>query len=215
MYADYAKGADYVGYDIYPKNLVKGPCTQRLECVADGLDNLRRASEKPLFMVLGTGPLHNASLGPTPEELHAEAWMSIIHGATELVYFCHTWSLPGGKMDEAYLLHNPPMLAAVSELNARITPLARVIKGADTPGVNVTTDSVPVSVLAKSDGSSLYLFAAAMRDEAARATFRIPAGTSAEVLWENRTIPISDGSFIDDFKAYGVHVYKIGLDAFV
>jgi hypothetical protein len=60
--------------------------------------------------------------------------------------------------------------------------------------------------------ATAYLFAVAMRDAAATGAFTvhsIPATANAEVLGENRTIPIRAGKFDDAFKPYEVHLYKI------
>ena len=116
MYSEYADGGDSIGYDIYPRNLDTGPCAGRLECVALGLDNLRRWSggSKPLFMSIETGPIRTLA-GPSPADVRAEVWMSIVHGAARIVYFVHSWA--GGKLDEAHLLHEPAMLAEVTQIH--------------------------------------------------------------------------------------------------
>jgi len=51
-----------------------------------------------------------------------------------------------------------------------------------------------------------------MRPVAATGTFTprgVTAGT-ATVLGENRTIPISGGSFSNSFAGYAVHIYQLG-----
>jgi len=106
------------------------------------------------------------------------------------------------------------MLAEVTQLNARITELAAVITNQNATGVSVTTEpvSVPVAVLAKQGPGSdtITIFAVAMRDAKVRATFRVPSGAAASVMWEdNRTLPIQGGLFTDQFDSYGVHIYKI------
>ena len=49
-----------------------------------------------------------------------------------------------------------------------------------------------------------------MRDQAAKASFAVKgAKGSVEVLGENRTIPLKDGKFEDEFKPYEVHLYRV------
>jgi hypothetical protein len=58
------------------------------------------------------------------------------------------------------------------------------------------------------------VFAVEMRSGSTTATFSlrggVPANASAEVLGENRTVPVTNGVFRDNFSAYGAHLYKIG-----
>jgi hypothetical protein len=58
---------------------------------------------------------------------------------------------------------------------------------------------------------ALHIFAVAMRPVVATGTFKprgVTTGT-ATVLGENRTIPISGGSFSDSFDGYAVHIYQL------
>ena len=55
------------------------------------------------------------------------------------------------------------------------------------------------------------MFAVAMRCRPAKATFRLAqsVATKTEVLGENRTIPVADGAFADEFAPYAVHLYRV------
>ncbi|HEX7670267.1 MAG TPA: hypothetical protein VF395_11815, partial [Polyangiaceae bacterium] len=78
--------------------------------------------------------------------------------------------------------------------------------------VGSSTAGKPVDTLLKRFGGATYLFATEMRDGTTTGTFTLrdfPATASAEVMGENRTIPIANGVFKDDFASYGVHLYKI------
>jgi hypothetical protein len=50
-----------------------------------------------------------------------------------------------------------------------------------------------------------------MREGPTTGSFTVKGVTAAraEVLGENRTIPIKDGTFSDDYGPYGLHLYKI------
>ena len=108
------------------------------------------------------------------------------------------------------------MLAEVTQLNSRIAALAPVLNAPEARGlVSVSTApaTTPVDLVAKrAPGSAgIHVFAVAMRDAATRATFRVnqTALTTANVLWENRSIPVVGGGFEDDFGPYGVHAYVL------
>ena len=60
-------------------------------------------------------------------------------------------------------------------------------------------------------GDVTYIFAVAMRDGAATATFTParPRDARVEVLGEGRTIDAPGGSWQDRFNGYQVHLYRI------
>jgi hypothetical protein len=82
-----------------------------------------------------------------------------------------------------------------------------------------TDENPPISAMVKRFGGDTYVFAVAMRNQEETATFGFnpkagpaPSGLTAEVIGENRTIPVKDGAFgefVDKFKGYEVHLYKI------
>ncbi len=49
-----------------------------------------------------------------------------------------------------------------------------------------------------------------MREQGTKASFTVKSAKgTAEVIGENRTIPLKNGKFEDDFKPYEVHLYRI------
>ena len=138
--------------------------------------------------------------------------MSIIHGSEGLIYFVHEWE---PKFNEAALLSDPQMLAAVTALNGQIQKLAPVL---NTPSlaevVQVATgdSEVAVAAVAKRLGEALHIFAVGMRDGQTTATFTVKGATgqaTVEVLHENRTLPLENGEFRDTFRPWDVHLYRI------
>jgi hypothetical protein len=78
--------------------------------------------------------------------------------------------------------------------------------------VSSSDPSLPVDTLLKRYAGATYLFAAAMREGNPRATFqlhRLPPAAQADVLGENRSIAVANGTFQDDFTPYGVHLYRL------
>ena len=130
--------------------------------------------------------------------------------ARGLIYFVHQFS---PKFVEASLLQDADLLAGVTAINKQIQSLAPALNSpmiSDGGVVSTSAADAPVDAVAKRQGDSTWIFSVAMRDKAAKAAFAIKgARGSAEVLGENRKIPVKDGKFEDDFKPYEVHLYRL------
>ncbi|MBM4070569.1 MAG: hypothetical protein FJ271_16680 [Planctomycetes bacterium] len=78
-------------------------------------------------------------------------------------------------------------------------------------GKQASATASGIEFLTKQDGKSIYLLSVNANAKPRTATFQLP--TSAQqvaevhVLFENRTIPVKNGRFSDDFQAYATHVY--------
>jgi hypothetical protein len=107
------------------------------------------------------------------------------------------------------------MAAAVGAINKQVHELAPVLNSPDVPGgVTVVSSiaAVPVEAVARRRGGATYVFAVGMRDGTTTATFTVPGlpgRAKAEVLGEGRTVEVRDGVFMDEFGAWGVHLYLI------
>ncbi|MGQ9487070.1 MAG: hypothetical protein ACUVTY_12300 [Armatimonadota bacterium] len=74
------------------------------------------------------------------------------------------------------------------------------------------TPGVPVHGMVKRYGGATYLFAVGMRNASTTAEFTLqnaPERATAEVLGEGRRIAVRRGRFMDDFKPYEVHLYRV------
>ncbi len=105
------------------------------------------------------------------------------------------------------------MRAAVTETNARVTELARVLNAPTVEGL-VRVDA-PVRHLTKLYGQALYIIAGADARSGLSgpsATFRLPCAGDDEVtvLYEDRVLRMIDGVFTDAFAdGNTVHLYLI------
>lgn len=208
----YLAGCDIASFDIYPVNSIYSTVQNNLWYVALGIQNLIAWSgNKPTWCWIESTRIADTSpRKPTTSEVKSEVWMAIIHGASGFGYFCH--SFVNGATDEAAMLHDGEMCDAIRVINLQVTSLAVVLNSSSTTGyASVTLDnsSTPVDIMTKNYGDANYLFAIAMSDGQANATFTVSSGTNAEVMGEGRTIPIVNGKFSDMFLAYTVHLYKI------
>jgi hypothetical protein len=206
MYAQYAKGADILSFDIYPTN--NGwPLTY----VADGVDNLMRVAKgrKPVWAFVETTKYDASNPGgPTPAQTRAQVWLALTHGATGIQYFAHVFS---PRFVEAGLLEDPAMRRLVGATNRQIRRLAPILNSPTLRnGVRVNA-SARIDTIAKRRGAFTYVFAVAPQASGGTATFtvaRFNNGT-VTVIDENRTLQLRDGRFRDRFVGYGVHLYKV------
>lgn len=211
-YPAYARGADILSFDIYPVTSPYEHIRGDLSRVALGVERLRAwaGPEQAVWNVIETTHIH-ADTMPTPAQVRAEAWMSIVHGSRGLIYFAHEW-VP--QFREAGLLHYPEMREGVAALNAEIQALAPALRAPPDPdAVTVEAGAVPVAVLATHAGAHSYLFAVSLGEQPTTARFRLRGAGAAslpvEVLGEDRGLRAQDGAFEDAFTGYAVHLYRL------
>ncbi|HKU34716.1 MAG TPA: hypothetical protein VJP90_04125 [Paenarthrobacter sp.] len=144
----------------------------------------------------------------TGPQIRAAVWSSLIHGARGIVYFNHSF---GGDCVTQHVLRDCPddVRPAVTAVNQQIKQLAPMLNAPFLDGAVTTTG--PVDVAAKLYGGKVHLLTGANTGNGGQATFHLACGGStAVVIDENRTIPVTDGSFTDTYAdGNAVHVYRI------
>jgi hypothetical protein len=214
-YPQYIKGCDIASFDIYPVVHPNQQVAGKLWYVARGVERLVKWTEgrRVVWNCIECTRISNPKTKPTPQQVRCEVWMSIIHGSMGLIYFVHEWQ---PKFNESAILSDPEMLSAVTKINRQIIELAPVLNGPTTENkASVLSDNndIPVAIMMKEHDGASYLFAVGMRDGETNATFNIRGleGTrTVEVLGENRTVNSKDGVFKDNFRAWDVHLYRLG-----
>jgi len=212
-YPEYIQGCDIASFDIYPAVHDKEEVAGKLWFVADGVSRLKKWSEgrKLVWNCIECTHIENPNTKATPKQVKAEVWMSLVRGSQGLIYFVHQFK---PRFVEAGLLEDPEMCGAIRVINEQIQRLAPVLKS-NSPAETVKIESppeVPVEALVKRHQNSQYVFAVAMRNEKAKATFRLsntPGKLSAKVLGEDRVVTVDAGVFQDEFEPWGVHLYEI------
>jgi hypothetical protein len=216
-YPKYIQGSDIVSFDIYPAVHETPEIAGHLEYVPKGVTRLREWSgdKKIVWNCIETTRISNEKTKPTPQQVKAEVWMSLIHGSRGIIYFAHEFK---PKFIEAGLLADKEMAQAVGRINAQLKELAPALNAAAEPASAVSVKSVkkdvPIAFTARRRGGSLYVFAVGMRDAETRATFTLADITQAgavEVLGEFRSLSSAGGHFEDEFAGYSVHLYRIAL----
>lgn len=213
-YPRYLEGCDIASFDFYPVNTASREVAGKLWKIPEGLERLVRWTDgkKPVWSFVECTRIENLKRKPTPQEVRAEVWMALIHGARGVVYFAHQFK---PRFIEAALLEDSEMLRAVGKINARIAQLAPALNSEslkDAVKVECSDPGVPVAMMVKQWNGAAYIFAVAMRDGTTRATFHVTVGGEnlrAEVLDEDRAIEIKGGNFSDDFREWDVHLYRL------
>jgi hypothetical protein len=212
-YPEYIKGCDIASFDIYPAVHDNKEVAGKLEFVATGVERLLRWSnhEKIVWNCIECSRISNVQVKPTPHQIRAEVWMSLVRGSRGIIYFVHQFE---PQFKEASLLDDLELLPAVTQINQQIRELAPVLNSPTVEGeVKVTSSdqSVPVAAMCKQHAGKTYLFAVSMRNQSTTATFEMlgsRAKLDAHVLGENRSLPLQDGRFSDSFAPYSVHLYR-------
>ena len=215
-YAEYVKGSDIASFDIYPVVHDSPVVAGKLWFVPQGVERLSKwaGPDRIVWNCIECTRIQNADHKAIPRQVRCEVWMSLIHGSRGLIYFVHEWK---PRFNESALLGDAEMLAAVTALNRQIARLAPVLNSPTvTNAVAVVSENreIPIAVMAKRFGDTLYLFAVGMRDGKTTAAFTMRSLTGApnvEVLDENRTLKTQDDVFHDDFQPWDAHVYRIAV----
>jgi hypothetical protein len=204
-YFEYAEGADILVNYTYPV-----ANQEPIELVATGIQNLNTYAgwKKPVIADIEASSI-NGLPRPTPAQLRAEVWMSLIHGAAGVQYFCHRME----PLNETDCLDDADTALALERINREILELAPALNTQSySISVSSSNDAVPVRAVLKQTATERYVFAAGMADGATNATFTlsgIDGSSVVEVIGENRSVAPSDGVFEDVFEPYAVHLYRI------
>jgi hypothetical protein len=204
-YLGYAASADILVNYTYPL-----ANEHPIELVATGIQNLNEYAgfRKPVFADIEASSIHGLPR-PTPHQLRAEVWMSLIHGAAGVQYFCHRME----PLNETDCLDDAETAAALTRINRELAELAPVLNTQSYAlAPRSSNAAVPVRAVLKRLGAELHVFAASMTDGATSATFDLGGlvrGARVEVLGEDRDVVAADGAFQDDFAPYDVHLYRI------
>jgi len=213
-YAAYLEGCDMASFSIYPIVHSHSDVSGKLWYVSQGAARLREWSHgnRMTWCMIEASRIGSLHFKPTAEQIRAEAWMAIIHGARGIVYFLHQFQ---PKYHPSPILEDPELFDGVAKVNEEIHSLASVINSppADAhPLVESSDEDVPIATMLRRRGGDIYLFAVAMRNARTTATFIVPGvdgGDDVEVLGEDRSLEIAGDAFTDEFKGYQAHLYKI------
>lgn len=194
-------------YIIFPK---RGPSR---EPIAGWVDAGMRAGKGrvPVWVVPQAFAIDNTWAEPTNEELRYRACLSIVHGATGLVWYAwfttEIWSgNPKGR--NQWFLPDSPMWPYFTRLNAEINELAPVFLEGDVQGP-VACDNDAIHCQMWELGGVRTLIAVNPRVEAQTCRISGLACAAAQVMFEDRELALEGGVLTDSFAPHAVHVYRL------
>ncbi|GAA1945741.1 DUF4082 domain-containing protein [Amycolatopsis minnesotensis] len=167
---------------------------------------------QPVFGFVETGHPFTDAASPTitGPQLEGAVMNSLIHEARGIIYFNHSF---GGPCVSQHVLRDPCGAAvrpSVTKMNERIRQLAPIL---NTQSFQYSFAHGMDTMLKSYDGS-YYVFAMLGRGTSSgKQVLNLPAGMAgsrASVLFEDREVPVVDGTLTDEFAAeYSYHVYRI------
>lgn len=210
-FTDFLWVACYPEYDDLPRAIVTY-AMQRDASACAGTDTRWGA----ILQFFDSADFGGSGGHPTAHQIRCDSYQAIIGGATGLWYFNYLLGqdlaelLAGieivadeiigtGGLDEVILAPDVPQ-----------TITKRVISGPTQSPVVQGEIYDSIQTLQKEYGST-YLFAVNIATDTVTVEFgNLPAGTEEiEVLFEGRTIPITNSSFSDAFAQNDVHIYRV------
>jgi hypothetical protein len=206
LYSNYAQGSDIVSFDDYPVT----NHTQITE-VADGVDHLKAwGGGRPVWAFLETEQQDTGLGRPTPAQVKVEVWLALTHGAVGIQYYAHAF-LGKPQENDAALLSDSVMSAAVGAINAEITRLAPILNSPTITNGATVAASARIDEIVKQYKGATYLFAVNPTGGSVSATFTVSGlnNRSVTVIDESRPLTMTSSSFQDTFPAYSVHLYEI------
>ena len=204
--AAFAQASDVTMFACYPFPAGPGTCTaynvlgypeckmDRLAQAADIMLGEINRPGQPLWMIV------QAFKGIPLEEARWEAWTSVVHGATGLLWAGWNWVHPLGSGADNW----PVTKQVMSEVSA----LQPFLVGRDVPGVYSNNPDVEVRALRS--GSEVLVVAISRNGFTGPAGIHLPAPAlgKVDVLYENRRLPAQGGWITDAFDGYQAHVYR-------
>lgn len=210
---EYFASSDIISYDWYVQVDEWTPVACRnIAMQGDAVRNTRLLSDyaKPVWPFIGLTNLSNDNrYKPTPANLNAEVWTSIVAGARGIQYFQHNFSTVGETSRVLLDARYTPIRDQITATNARIKSLAPVINAPYADGL--TTASGAVDTMSKAYGGQFYVFVTSRQSASQTATFNVAGlgNGTVEVVDEGRSIPASGGQFTDTFADQNaVHIYR-------
>lgn len=198
-------------YAIMPNGKQGDLANQSLSCVGEYVRKMKKVAngKKSTWIVLqGFAWNHETDnpLLPTPEETRFMAYDAVINGVDGILYWgTHLMPQPSQQWDgikrvaKELSTLTPVLLAPTIQHNISIEY--------EEKGFSIDRG---VEILVKYHDNKVYLIMANTTIGPVKATFsQLPNiyADSLNVLFENRTVKISSGKFVDEFNPYEVHVY--------
>ena len=158
---------------------------------------------------------------PNRDELYAMTFASIAHGAHGVTWYTYGGVVdPAKKRDNHGVTATPETWRNITNLVARLKELSPVLVTRTPPQPEPAKilagpdrdiyGNESISMLLKRYRGETYLIAVNGTLKDVTAEFDIGGYSDrAQVMWENRELPVQNGKITDRFAPFAVHVYKV------
>ncbi len=220
---EYNKHCDIAGLDIYPVSVPLGKHShlpnKNISVVGDYVKWIQDSVQgsKPIWMVLqisfsGAVP-PKPVIFPTLEQERYMVYQAIISGARGFLFFGGANILEGRDKELGWnwTFWNSVLKPVLSEITG--PEMHQVILAPARPPSLTVSGAPDIEFAERQVGNTQYIMASKREAAAANVTFSgLPAtATGVDVLFENRSINVTNGAFTDEFKPNSVHVYRVKL----
>ena len=205
-------------YALYPDGLQGDLLNPYISQVGEYVDKMKKVvkESKPIFMVLQgfswemLKPEEKRDstmiLYPTYEESRFMAYNAIVHGANGIIYWGTNYT--------------PQPSAFIDDLNKVTMELTEMQDVLAAPGIDLKITKeyhelmysvdTGVEFITKIINDETYLISVNSDKNPVKVTFSgLDKYKSVTVLKENRSIEINEGQFTENYKPFGVHIYKL------
>jgi hypothetical protein len=201
------------------------------------LEKAHESGQTPVFAALEA--LEYNGKWTRPKDIRFDGYLSLISGAQGIVWYTYAHARQNAEMMDAIFtfaeeINGPSRLGEMILTGSPVTSLAgSVINGPqlappasayENQSSDLTRNYSSLQWMARRSENRLYIIAVNMAQtigpdddggEASSIQARFDnlstAAAEVEVLFENRTISMNDGSFEDHFLPLGVHVYSVDM----
>jgi hypothetical protein len=215
---EYLDVEDVVGVDMYPGCNYSGvdapefnsKVRESYSVWGDGLKFVADHSKIRFVAVVqgfGVNQFDSKYRDLTLEEHRYHVFTAVVQGVKEILFWYDGWANPNMKANVAKIIGQIQSIGA--EMRNGITKHPRV-------KISETSDRLIYRYGVKGKSHVILAVNIANRSSSKGAPlsnvrFTLPQGvmaTQVEVLGENRTLPVVDGVFADNFKRFEVHAYR-------
>jgi hypothetical protein len=194
LYLEYLKAADWVGNDFYPVTGYNRP--DWLWKIGAAVDTLRDWSGgKPQLAFIETSAQRlswtpRTTRGVSADELRAEIWHAVIHGAVGIVYFPQ-------QIGEGFHYDATPSKVALEMAlqNKRLREMDEVLASPANPAGHSISSASPIEIGWRVSGGQLCVIALNFSDDAVK----------------EQVLHIDGRAITDNFGPYEVRIFNIPL----
>ncbi len=203
-YETYAPQTDIVSMDVYP--IGRSPLTS----ISDTLEHAQDVIPREVHYFIGQiWPWPNGPL-VAPAEHRCMTYLALAHGARGLFWYSFrdpNWFLPDG---------NPELWAEIKRVNDELTVLEPALLSSSLG--EATSEHGTIHSSARRAGDELFVIAVNPTEETVSGRVllsevapELTCSATADAIFEEREVPVTDGAISDDFEPLAVHVYKLAV----